>query len=94
MRDIGLPEIGGPAGLRRGVAPVERVSAPKQVADQAANTEAMSAVSAPRAGDAAPIDADRVAEIRKAIETGTYPLIPTEIADGIIAAGLFQIVGE
>ena len=54
----------------------------------------MSAVSALSAGDAAPVDGDRVAEIRKAIETGTYPLIPNEIADGIIAAGLFQIVGE
>ena len=94
MRDFGLPEIGGPAGLRRGVAPVERVSAPRKAADRVATTETMSAVSALSAGDAAPVDVDRVAEIRKAIETGTYPLIPTEIADGIIAAGLFQIVGE
>ena len=94
MRDFGLPDIGGPAGLRRGVAPVERVSAPKKAADQATTTESMSAVSALAAGDEAPVNGDRVAEIRKAIETGTYPLIPYEIADGIIAAGLFQIVGE
>ncbi len=94
MRNLGLPELGGPAGLRRGVAPVERVSAPQKTANQAASTEAMSAVSAPKAGDAAPVDADRVSQIRKAIEDGTYPLLPTEIADGIIAAGLFQIVGE
>ncbi|MEL7691688.1 flagellar biosynthesis anti-sigma factor FlgM [Citromicrobium bathyomarinum] len=94
MRDIGLPDIGGPAGLRRGVAPVERVSAAQRVADQAAVPEGMSAVSAVNAGDAAPVDGDRVAQIRKAIEDGTYPLIPNEIADGIIAAGLFQIIGE
>ncbi len=80
--------------MRRGVAPVERVSAPKRAADQAATAEGMSAVSAVSAGDTAPVNADRVAQIRKAIQDGTYPLIPTEIADGIIAAGMFKIVGE
>ena len=94
MRDFGLPEIGGPRGLRQGVAPVERVASVRKPADQVANAEPMSSVAALSAGDAAPVDTDRVAEIRKAIEDGTYPLIPTEIADGIIAAGLFQIVGE
>mgnify|MGYP001181328845 CR=1 FL=1 len=94
MRDIGLPDIGGPAGLRRGVAPVERVSAAQRVADQAAHTEEMSAVSAVIAGESAPVDGDRVAQIRQAIADGTYPLVPSEIADGIIAAGLFQIIGE
>lgn len=37
---------------------------------------------------AAPVNADRVKEIRKALETGTYPIFPATIADGIIAAGL------
>ncbi|NCP19832.1 MAG: flagellar biosynthesis anti-sigma factor FlgM [Erythrobacter sp.] len=94
MRDFGLPDIGGPAGLRRGVAPVERVSAIRKPADQAAAAQEMNAVSKTSAGDAAPVDADRVAEIRKAIKDGTYPLLPVEIADGIIAAGLFQSIGE
>lgn len=35
-----------------------------------------------------PVDADRVAEIRKAIEQGTYPIVPAKVADAIIAAGL------
>ncbi len=35
-----------------------------------------------------PIDAERVTAIRKAIETGTYPLVPAKVADAIIAAGL------
>lgn len=94
MRDFGLPDIGGPAGLRRGVAPVERVSAPRKAADQTAETQGMTSVAALAAGEQAPVDADRVAQVRKAIEDGTYPLIPHEIADGIIAAGLFQIIGE
>lgn len=94
MRDFGLPDIAGPAGLRRGVGPVEPVAASRKGADQPAQTQAMSAVSAVRAGETAPVDGDRVAQIRKALENGSYPLIPTEIADGIIAAGLFRIVGE
>jgi negative regulator of flagellin synthesis FlgM len=36
----------------------------------------------------APIDADRVAVIRKAIEQGTYPVLPAKIADAVIAAGI------
>ena len=35
----------------------------------------------------APVDAERVATIRKAIENGTYPLNPAEVADAFIAAG-------
>ncbi len=36
----------------------------------------------------APVDQDRVATIRKAIATGSYPLVPTKIADAMIAAGM------
>lgn len=36
----------------------------------------------------APVDVERVKVIRHAIETGTYPVIPTKIADAMIAAGL------
>ena len=35
-----------------------------------------------------PVDAERVAVIRKAVESGTYPLVPARIADAMIAAGL------
>jgi negative regulator of flagellin synthesis FlgM len=35
-----------------------------------------------------PVDTDRVALIRKAIEEGTYPVVPARIADAVIAAGL------
>ena len=33
-----------------------------------------------------PLDTDRVGQIRKALQDGTYPLVPTKIADAIIAA--------
>lgn len=45
------------------------------------------ALSARDAGDSAPIDAKRVEEIRKAVEEGRYPVVPTQIADAMIAAG-------
>lgn len=35
-----------------------------------------------------PIDTDRVEVIRKAVETGTYPIVPAKIADAVIAAGM------
>lgn len=34
----------------------------------------------------APVDSDRVSEIREALRDGSYPLVPTKIADAIIAA--------
>lgn len=34
-----------------------------------------------------PVDAGRIAEIRKAVESGSYPVIPARVADAMIAAG-------
>lgn len=41
-----------------------------------------------------PIDAERVEIIRKAVENGSYPLIPARIADAVIAAGLLLRSGK
>lgn len=41
-----------------------------------------------------PVDAARVSQIRAAIESGTYPVVPARIADAMIAARLFLSVGE
>jgi negative regulator of flagellin synthesis FlgM len=43
---------------------------------------------------AAPVDTDRVQEIRKAIEEGTYPIVPARIADAMIAAGVLLRSGK
>lgn len=45
-------------------------------------------VSAAPSGDAttAPVDTNRVSEIREAIQSGNYPLLPAKIADAMIAA--------
>lgn len=45
------------------------------------------------ADSGAPVDADRVSEIRKALEEGRYPLVPAKIADAMIAAELYGTVG-
>ena len=33
-----------------------------------------------------PVDQDRVSQIKRALQDGSYPLVPTKIADAIIAA--------
>lgn len=43
---------------------------------------------------APPVDAERVSQIRKAIEQGTYPLLPTRVADAMIAAGVLLRTGK
>ena len=41
-----------------------------------------------------PVDGERVATIRKAIETGQYPVIPMRVADAMIAAGYLLRSGK
>lgn len=50
--------------------------------------------SAPLAAGLPPINAERVAEIRKAVENGTYPVLPAKVADAMIAAGMILRVGK
>ena len=37
---------------------------------------------------APPVDVERINLIRKAVEAGTYPIVPARVADAMIAAGL------
>lgn len=46
-----------------------------------------------KAGEA-PVDANRVELIKKAIEKGDYPVIPTKISDAMIAAGVILRGGK
>lgn len=41
-----------------------------------------------------PVDTDRIAQIRKAVESGDYPLVPTKVADAMIAAGILLRSGK
>jgi negative regulator of flagellin synthesis FlgM len=53
-------------------------------------TEGAPGASATQALDAGgpPVDAERVQSIRRAIEHGSYPLIPARVGDAMIAAGI------
>lgn len=95
MRIVGLPEFSG-AIVRRDAAviPAAKVHSARAVNSQQHEAETPIAASHLSAGRDVPIDQDRVAEIRRALETGTYPLLPTKIADAIIAAGLYGKVGK
>jgi len=94
MRIVGLPEFQGSV-LRpsAAVSPAGKISPSQKAAAETREAEAPISTSRVSAGREVPVDHDRVAEIRQALKSGTYPLIPTEIADGIIAAGLYGKVG-
>lgn len=64
-----------------GEAPKAPASAAAAAAPQVETSDAVKA-------GAAPVDQERVVTIRHAIETGTYPVLPTKIADAMIAAGM------
>lgn len=73
-----------------GVAAAGRTSASEQTTGAGATVETTEALDP----GAAPVNADRVEEIRKAVESGKYPLIPAKIADAMIAAGVLLRSGK
>ena len=86
-------EIGAsrPVGARQvnGVTGVQAASTTPTTQDTTATTASTEVATsdAVKAGEA-PVDTDRVASIRKAVDSGTYPLIPTKIGDAMVAAGM------
>ncbi|MBS0504481.1 MAG: flagellar biosynthesis anti-sigma factor FlgM [Proteobacteria bacterium] len=64
------------------VVPLQSVSAPQQAV--VAETGARETVKAMAVRP--PVDSDRVQQIKKALQEGRYPILPTKIADNIIAA--------
>lgn len=95
-------EVGAPRAIGAVSAEIARKSGadinPAAAAAPAPATPASSAAAAAKPTVAtsaaldpgqAPVDADRVAQIRKAVESGAYPLVPARIADAMIAAGMF-----
>ena len=65
-------------------------SAPSSASASASTSAPAAAVQTSQALDPGkpPIDENRVSVIRNAIQKGTYPLLPTKVADAMIAAGL------
>lgn len=80
-----LSGVGPLRGATRGLSgekPATRTESAKGAADQGVSVQTGAKVSA----GAAPVDAERVAEIRQALREGNYPLVPSKITDAIIAA--------
>ncbi|VVT06744.1 Flagellar biosynthesis anti-sigma factor FlgM [Sphingomonas sp. EC-HK361] len=76
----------------RRVGAVTRVQTVRTVFS-AANAGEAAAVQAPQTlaaelAAAAPVDLDRIAEIKAAVQAGTFPILPAKIADQLIALRL------
>ena len=81
-------------GLRAQGAARAAGTAPAQAKVAAEEASAVPVSSVASAGVEPPIDQERVKEIRRAIEEGSYSVVPTRIADAMIAAGFLLRVGE
>ena len=87
-------------GASRAVAAGERaqIEARTRPAATAASSAAASGVSlevsSPIDVAAPPVDAERVKQIKAALADGSYPLVPTKIADAMIAAQVSLSIPE
>lgn len=94
MRIVGLPEIAGAVQRASAtVAPAQRISASHKAAAETRESQPPVSTARVTAGESG-VDHERVAAIREALANDRYPLIPTEIADAIIAAGLYGTIGQ
>lgn len=81
--------LGSVTRLGAAVAPAAPAAPPTPVRQQVAaeTPEAPRALAQAMAAEP-PIDADRVARIKKAIADGTFPILPSKIADRLLALKL------
>jgi len=70
------------------VAPAAPVEVANPVANEAAPVESTAAALSASMAAKPPVDAERVAKIRKAIEDGKFPIYPSTIADRLLALKL------
>lgn len=92
-------EMQGTNGIRarlaaQGAVPVARSERARPAGGDSAAAPAVALGSVGLAGAKPPVDGERVAQIRKAVEEGTYPLLPYRIADELIAAGFILRNGQ
>lgn len=88
MKPIEINPLAATGPVRSDLANARQAKAGNEGAVRSASGQSMVVRSeATSAGSAAPVDSERVNAIRSAIKEGRYPLVPTQIADAIIAAG-------
>lgn len=84
-------KVSGASELRTDAARGEKVAQVTQAASTKAATASASTVSlgaqaaAKSMAASAPVNEDRVAEIKKAVQEGSFPIYPATIADRLIA---------
>lgn len=78
----GVGPLRGAARELLGDKSADKAKAPQTPVDKGVSVQTGAKVTA----GAAPVDAERVQEIRQALRDGNYPLVPSEITDAIIAA--------
>ncbi|MBT2133214.1 flagellar biosynthesis anti-sigma factor FlgM [Croceibacterium sp. LX-88] len=90
MRPIETSGLSGitPRITGAGATPVNAVARVRPVESREQEGLGEVALSAASAGESAPVDIDRVEQIRQAIEEGHYPIVPMKVADAMIAAGI------
>ena len=87
MKPIEISQIGRTAPVRADLAHTAGTKATTPPPPAAAKDEAMVARSGEtQAGKSAPVDHDRISDIRNALRSGNYPLLPAKVADAMIAA--------
>ena len=85
----GLPRLAKPVGAVRTNASKPSTAVASAVAPAASSTPTAAVQTSPALDPGKPpVDENRVSVIRNAIQRGTYPLLPTKVADAMIAAGL------
>lgn len=75
------------SNLRAGATPVARTELVRKIEQDTRSPATAGSAIGLSAGAEPPVDADRVSEIRQAVEEGRYPIVPAKIADAMIAAG-------
>lgn len=78
----------------RGAAPIARSERARPAKGDDVQSQSVERAAAGLAGSQPPIDQERVSQIRKAVEEGTYPLLPHRVADELIAAGFILRNGK
>lgn len=86
MRRVGAVQPGTASALEKAGTTASARTGSAQVSPPAV-TPPVQTTGALDAGSA-PVDSDRVAEIRSAVQKGRYPVIPARIGDAMIAAGI------
>ena len=92
MDRINIQGVNGIAGRlqARGPAPVSQSERARPAASESDQAGAAARSAASRGGSKPPVDEERVAQLRAAIEQGRYPLDPRKTAEAMIAAGFIS----